>query len=158
MSWGEALDETTLSKVDEAFGVPTLVTFGVTGEMPNEVWLYNQFNRVWPFIKPAVDRTGGAYDKKSVWALIEQEKAQLWPGVKSGAITEISETPTGRKSLTIWLAGGDLEELMNTIEPALCDWAKSMGCTHVEIIGRRGWVRSLKEYDEVATVVAKELQ
>ncbi len=147
MTWSDAIDA---DKFNAAFDKAWQA-------MPPEEWLESNFERVWKYISPAVDRTKGAFDKASVWQLIQEQKAQLWPGKKSAAITEISTTPTGRKSMTIWLAGGDLDELMNAIEPKLCEWGKKQGCSHVEIIGRAGWVRTLKDYNEVARVVAKEL-
>lgn len=120
-------------------------------------WATREFERVWPFLEPAVERTGGAYDKACVWKAIESQKAQLWPGIKSAVVTEVISYPTGLKSLTQWLAGGDLDELIK-IEKVLEKFARKQGCVRVEIIGRKGWKRALDGYRETGIVLAKDLK
>jgi hypothetical protein len=36
-----------------------------------------------------------------------------------------------------------LDELLEHMEPAIVEWAKSVGCTRVAQTGRRGWGRVL---------------
>ena len=64
--------------------------------------------------------------------------AHLWVGPDSAAVTEVTDENT----LRIWLAGGSLKGLM----PRLVDvegFAKSLGCSAVELEGRKGWLRIL---------------
>lgn len=119
-------------------------------------WAKREYDRVWPFLEPAVDRTEGAHDRKTVWSAIASNKAQLWPGQKSAVVTEVVTHPTGLKSLTYWLAGGDLEELQ-FMEKQIAEFARSMGCTRVEIYGRRGWLKALTDYQDAGTILTKDL-
>jgi hypothetical protein len=82
-------------------------------------------------------------------------EAQLHPLEKSCIITEVVDYP----SLTvcrIWLAGGDLDELVEA-EKSIAVWAKAQGCDAMEINGRKGWQRQLKDYTATSVVLTKEL-
>jgi hypothetical protein len=125
-------------------------------EADARVWLETQFERVWPFLKPAVDRTEGAQNQYTVRAAIMEKKAQLWPLQNSAIVTEIITHPTGLVSMVFWLAGGDLDELLGAV-PGIEAWAKKMGCKRIEINGRRGWLRALDGFAATSTILAKDL-
>jgi hypothetical protein len=72
-----------------------------------------------------------------------REKAQLWCGDTSIIVTEIGEFPLGNK-VRIWLAAGDMEELVDEMLPEIESWAKDQNCVAVTIVGRKGWLRKLK--------------
>lgn len=92
-----------------------------------------------------------------VLRMVANGKAQFWPCEKSAAVTEVIQYPQGR-SVRIWLAGGDLDELQ-ALEGAICRWAYTQhGCTRSEIVGRDGWSRALEGYDKVAIVLRKEIR
>lgn len=84
-------------------------------------------------------------------------KAQHWRGEKSEIVTEIKSFPL-MKVCRIWLAGGDMDELVNVMLPDVEAWAKDNGCARVEIVGRKGWKRALPEYREPYAVLHKELE
>lgn len=50
------------------------------------------------------------------------------------------ETYPQAKVLQLWLAGGDLKEIL-AAEPTIMAWAAKRGCSMLRIAGRRGWVR-----------------
>jgi len=54
------------------------------------------------------------------------------------------------------LAGGNMDELVEA-EKKIVPWAKSHGCSGMEIIGRKGWERQLKDYNAASTVLIKEI-
>lgn len=68
-------------------------------------------------------------------------RLQFWPGEASAAVTEIAMFG-GRKALIVRYGGGDLDELLEKIEPALCAVARSIGCTLIMSEGRMGWKRA----------------
>lgn len=96
-----------------------------------------------------------------LWTLaaVEQEiragRAVLWPMEKSAVVTQIHEHPSGRV-LRIWLAGGDLSELLHFL-PAADEYARERGCMQVEIEGRPGWERVLHGYRKQRVILVKEL-
>jgi hypothetical protein len=109
-----------------------------------------------PFIERAVKRADGCFDIDHVWAEIEAGKAQLWPGVHGAIVTRIEVHPSGKKVVLFWLAGGDDLKEMASQEQAIEKWAKGMGCTGSEIIGRRGWLKALPGYREASTLLTKD--
>lgn len=94
---------------------------------------------------------------ESVVAAIEAGAAQLWCGERSTIVTEILDLPL-KRVCRIWLAGGDMRELVDEMLPTLETWAADNGCARVEIIGRPGWKRVLTDYSEPKfTVLHKEI-
>ena len=48
------------------------------------------FDRVWPWLRQAVDRWGETHRKWHVWRLIEAERAQLWTTENAAIVTTIA--------------------------------------------------------------------
>jgi hypothetical protein len=69
--------------------------------------------------------------------------AHLWLGDDCVGVTEF--TPM---SLHIWLAGGDLKELLDML-PDVESFARFHGVNRVEFGGRKGWFRLFKRYGYV---------
>jgi hypothetical protein len=63
----------------------------------------------------------------------------------------------GERVCDVWLAGGDLDELLHVGRPYVERWAKAAGCTQNHIIGRPGWARVLKPfgYEPYALITRK---
>lgn len=60
-----------------------------------------------------------------------------------------------RFTRSIWVAAGELEEVIELVE-RVCEDAKQAGLSCVSYVGRRGWVRAAG-FDEAATVGIREL-
>jgi len=111
-----------------------------------------------PFIDAALAHAGRTHALRHVVGMIEAGDAQLWPGERAAMVTLVEDEPLERR-LLIWLAGGDLEELVRRLRPAAEAWARGIGCRRVLIVGRPGWERALARegYAPLARVIAKEL-
>lgn len=123
-------------------------------ESPQAAW-----ERCRPYIHAALQYGDGTHLIEDVEARIEDGTAVFWPGERSAIVTEIIETP--RKTiLNFWLAGGDLDETTNHMRPVIEAWGKSQGCTASSIVGRPGWVRTLKGegYGSPLSICLKELR
>lgn len=118
----------------------------------------------WPHIKEHIERAleYGWNTPEEVLALIENAQAQCWfayddEKVYGVWITRIEQSDIGRYCL-VWLAGG---ERANQWVPMVTEhtepWAKSQGCEHMQVVGRKGWVKRLPEYKWTAVVLRKEL-
>lgn len=68
--------------------------------------------------------------------------AQLWPGENAAFVTQCVTDPP---RLHVWLAGGDLRELLSMI-PGMAAWGRAQGCEWATVDGRPGWKRILKPY------------
>ena len=111
----------------------------------------------WPFaithIKDALKHSGDMHTTEDVYERIKDGRAELHVGNRSAVVTQ---SLSNGKHLHFWLAGGHLDELKN-IERDITQVAKQRGFEKVTIAGRRGWLRSLDNYKEAATIMVKEL-
>lgn len=119
--------------------------------------VYEQFYARRKYIEDALEYTKGTHTLEDIWYGIVQGDFQFWPGEKSAVVTEIQIYPQ-TKVMHIFLAGGDLEELLQ-MEKSVRAYAKTIGCNSMSISGRRGWVRIFERdgWKEVCTTIAKEL-
>lgn len=117
--------------------------------------LSDDWNRCKGYIQDALEYADHSHTIDDVWEAIEGGYAAFFPLEKSAIVVEIVKYPR-RKSCRIWLAGGDLNELIDA-EKKVADWAKTQGCDAMEIIGRHGWKKKLVDYRSVATVLAKDI-
>lgn len=97
-----------------------------------------------PFVNRALARSEGGYTHDDVLTEVMENRAQLWPGAKSAAITQIREEE-GVRWLHIWLAAGDMQELMVMLKAGE-EFAREHKLEWVEINGRKGWTRVLRPH------------
>ena len=83
---------------------------------------------------------------------------QLWRTDNSAGVTQVEDN-FGNKSLFIFLAGGDLNEIEHIAGPVVEQWAAERGCTRIILSGRRGWERALRPlgYDFQSTNMIKRI-
>jgi len=113
----------------------------------------HEWDRCKRWISDALEYAGGSHTMDDVAEAVWSWKAQFFPLEKSAIITEIVDYPQ-KAMCRIWLAGGDLDELMDA-EISIAHWAKIHGCDGMEIVGRKGWSRQLKDYRESAVVLTR---
>jgi hypothetical protein len=92
------------------------------------------------FIEKALARSPGFEAIEDVERAIAEGRYQFWPGRNCAAITEIADFPRA-KMLIVLHGGGDLAELIDALEPALCAFARAAGCDGIMGLGRKGWER-----------------
>lgn len=114
----------------------------------------HEWSRCERWISDALEYADGSHTMDDVVQAVRSNKAQFFPLEKSAIITEIVDYPK-RAVCRIWLAGGDLDELMEA-EKSIAYWAKTQGCNGMEIVGRKGWSRKLKDYRQSAVVLMKD--
>lgn len=114
----------------------------------------DEFERCADYIEAALEHAGNSHSLQDVWDAISQGYAAFFPLEKSAIVTEIVSYPQYKVG-RIWLAGGDLDELVEA-EKDVSEWAREKGCDGMEIIGRHGWKKKLSDYKAVATVLVKE--
>lgn len=119
--------------------------------------VYEQFHARRKYIEDALEYTKGTHTLDDIWNGVVRGDLQFWPGDKSAIITEIQIYPQ-TKVMHIFLAGGDLEELLE-MEKSVRAYAKTIGCNSMSISGRRGWLRIFERdgWKEICTTIAKEL-
>jgi len=118
--------------------------------------LTDQWRRCHKWISEALEYSGGTHSMDDVFGAVAVGDAQLHPLEKSAIITEVVDYPR-LTVCRIWLAGGDLDELMQA-EKSIAVWAKNLGCDAMEINGRMGWKRQLKDYTATSVILTKDLR
>jgi hypothetical protein len=110
------------------------------------------------WLDAALAHAGRTHGLEDIQRMIAAGEAQLWVGAGAAMVTLVEDDPLERR-LLIWLAGGALSELTETLLPQAERWAKARGCRRMLVIGRAGWERALKPkgYAPVARLIAKEL-
>lgn len=110
------------------------------------------------WLDDALAHAGRSHTLADVERMLAAGEAQLWAGEAAAMVTLVEDEPCERR-LLIWLAGGDLSELVHSLRPAAEVWARGQGCARVLIIGRAGWERALapEGYAPLARIIAKEL-
>lgn len=89
--------------------------------------------------------------RKQLWVIAENYKP------KGACITEIADYPRKRIIRVLLLGGEDIKswigELLETGEA----WARRIGAKSIEIDGRKGWVRFLKDFRLTHYRLSKEI-
>jgi len=115
----------------------------------------DELERLAHHIEAALAYSGDTHSLIHVVDAIKDGSAQFFPLENSVIVTEIVDYPK-RAVCRIWLAGGEMDELIEA-EKSIVEWARSHGCNGMEIIGRKGWERQLRDYKPSATVLVKEI-
>jgi hypothetical protein len=118
-----------------------------TGSVMPATLRRQEWERCKPWVQAALERGGDLYAIEDVFQAVCNGDAMLWPGRKSAAVTQF----IGKKNvaLNFWLLGGDLNELLDEMRPAIEAWAKAQGCIRVMgVFGtrRRGWTKILPQH------------
>jgi len=122
--------------------------------------IYLIWAQVAPLLEKALDET---YEIKDILYGLINKKMQLFISwndnkVESAVVTEICEYPR-TKTLRYFLAGGtNLNNWLSRIQEVIEEFAKRNNCTHLEVAGRKGWVRKLKGFKMKAIILTKEIK
>lgn len=118
-----------------------------------------EYERVWPWLEKAAGRYGNTHTKESVLARLLDGRAQLWTERNAALITSIERYDTGMVEVRGWLGAGkpgrsltDLRKIEKRVEA----WAKSIGAQRLTILGRRGWLRALTGWRELAVLIVRD--
>lgn len=102
-----------------------------------------EWERCRPWIVAALEHGPGLESIEDVERLISEGRYSFWPGANCAAVCEVADYGQG-KVLTLVHAGGDMKELVEVIEPAICNYARGLGCRAMLVVGRKGWERVCK--------------
>ena len=121
---------------------------------PSDTSFSANVNRCRKWITDALRYAHNSHTFEQVIDIVKRGDAQLWAFDDSAIVTEIIDYPQ-RRTLRFWLAGGNLKTLLE-VEPKIRKWSILYRCEAVEIIGRKGWEKVMKDYEPTAIVLVKE--
>tara|TARA_E500000178_G_scaffold58937_1_gene55485 strand:+ start:260 stop:661 length:402 start_codon:yes stop_codon:yes gene_type:complete len=117
------------------------------------------WSQVKPLLEKALDET---YTIGDIYKGLLDDRMQLFISwnderVESAVVTEIAQYPQS-KVLRYFLAGGtNLDNWLERIQKIIEKFAKQENCTHLEVAGRKGWVKKLKGFRVKAYLLNKEI-
>ena len=119
--------------------------FGVLSCGVDLVW-----SEVLPFISNSVAFSDGTYTAEDIYQFVKQKSMQLWvvyknSGICCAVITEITIYPRQKRLNILFLGGVGLDKWLHKIDEIM-RWGREMGCSCVQVYGRDGWVKALKNY------------
>ncbi len=109
----------------------------------------------WGFAKPLIAKgckySRGKYRANDFYPDLLEGDMQLWINKPTAAaITEIKLFPHKKVCCVIVAGGRDINQFKEDLQ-VIEMWAKSEDCDAVQVVGRPGWQRVLKEY-ELSTI------
>lgn len=118
---------------------------------------YEQLNEVYPhvyrYVEKATEVDGGRYDAANVFRLLAEREIGLWivvdeedDEIVAAMTTRITDYPNGRGMSIDWIGGKRMEEWLPAFSETMDAFARENGCSFIEGIGRKGWIKVLKEY------------
>jgi hypothetical protein len=119
--------------------------------------IVEKLNKSKAWLEAALEYSGGTHDFDDITKSVLSGEMQLWFGGDAAAITEIIVYPK-KKSLHVFLAGGNLDTLMEMYKSAAI-WGGQVGCDVMTIAGRKGWQKVFKNdgFEPLCTYLMKEL-
>jgi hypothetical protein len=120
-----------------------------------------------PFLEPAVVESNGEMDLQDLFALILRDQAKVWlvfefesMKLRGVAVTQEIDYPHHANLRVMFLGGEDMTEWQEQLDAEFCEYCVKHGLTNVEVVGRKGFTRSLQPlgYKQAYTVLLKEVQ
>ena len=125
-----------------------------------EVW--------WPLVEEylitALEYSLGEYSIDDIKNSCISKDMQLWVKLgkqtKGAFVTKIARYPQKNLLVVILLGGDEFEEWRDEADALLNAFGKQHNCEYVELFGRKGWGKMLKDidYKEVTRLFAKEIK
>jgi|TARA_R110000822_G_scaffold1584_1_gene7342 spore cortex formation protein SpoVR/YcgB (stage V sporulation) len=104
------------------------------------------------FLEPAINLSGGRDSMSSVWKSLLADQSQLWMAFedednkpKGALVTRIEQYPLKKMINYLYIGGDDLKEWHQDMLAIVEKFAREKDCQGMELVGRKGWDRFLKE-------------
>lgn len=119
------------------------------------------WDEVAPLLKPAVEQSLGRFTLEDVYHLVVTQESHLWVVLDEDEIiatctTTFTQYPRKRMLTGQFLGGTRLREWVKDLDEMLQRWGRDHGCAGIELTGRRGWVRALRDIGWNATFFITE--
>ena len=132
---------------------------GIKGENVETWW-----SLVEEYLNTALKYSLGEYSIDDIKNLCISKDMQLWvkfdKEVQGAFVTKINKYPQKNLLLVILLGGDKFQEWRDEADALLNAFGKQHNCEYVELFGRKGWGKVLKDidYKEVTRLFAKEIK
>ena len=121
----------------------------------------------WPLVQEylitALEYGLGEYSIGDIKKSCSEANMQLWvklgKKVEGAFVTKIAQYPQKNILVVLLLGGDNFKEWRNEADKLLVAFGKENKCDYVELFGRKGWSKALKDlnYNEQTRILAKEI-
>ena len=132
---------------------------GIRGENVDAWW-----HLVQEYLITALEYGLGEYSIGDIKKSCKSKDMQLWVKmgreVKGAFVTKIAKYPQKNLLCVILLGGDEFQEWRDEADALLNAFGKEHNCEYIELFGRKGWGRALKDidYKEITRLFAKEIR
>ena len=132
---------------------------GIRGENIDAWW-----HLVQEYLITALEYGLGEYSIGNIKKSCKSKDMQLWvkfdTEVRGAFITKIAKYPQKNLLCVILLGGKEFHKWRDEADALLNAFGKEHNCEYVELFGRKGWGRALKDinYKEITRLFAKEIR
>jgi len=122
----------------------------------------------WPLVQEylitALKYGLGEYSIGDIKSACKSKDMQLWvkmgKEVKGAFVTKIAKYPQKNLLCVILLGGDEFQEWRDEADALLNAFGKEHNCEYIELFGRKGWGKLLKDidYKEITRLFAKEIR
>ena len=125
-----------------------------------EVW----WSLVQEYLITALKYGLGEYSIGDIKSACKSKDMQLWvkmgKEVKGAFVTKIAKYPQKNLLCVILLGGDEFQEWRDEADALLNAFGKEHNCEYIELFGRKGWGKLLKDldYKEQTRLFAKEIE
>ena len=132
---------------------------GIRGENIDAWW-----HLVQEYLITALEYGLGEYSIGDIKKSCKSKDMQLWvkfdTEVRGAFITKIAKYPQKNLLCVILLGGDEFQEWRDEADALLNAFGKEHNCEYIELFGRKGWGRALKDidYKEITRLFAKEIR
>ena len=127
-----------------------------------------EFDHFWPDIEKMMDlvpHTWPDLTKESIVNQVLEGKMQVWgvgdTAIKMVLFTQVATFPARRVLQIFWGAGQGriFEKAGDSVESVMEYFARSQGCTRIDVIGREGWERILapRGFKRTSIILSREI-
>ena len=129
------------------------------------IYSIDEIDSIWDQVKDQIKRTDCEFlNHNDIKTLLKEGYYILWvvreintKKIMAVVIIEMVQYIRHKISRVVSIGGDKMQEWLNYHLHALEEWSKSKGCSHMDIYGRIGWKKVLKEYTEHCILLRKQL-
>ena len=124
---------------------------GILGHEVPEVWA-----QVLPYVKRGCD----VFNDHTITEIMKDcisRRSQLWVLYEGEKIFGVLVTAIYGELCNMELFSGDGIDRMLPHLQTLEKWAKDGGCKRIEVTGRKGWIKKMKDYNVKKITLVKEI-
>jgi hypothetical protein len=121
------------------------------------------WSHVQEYLSKALKYGLGEYTLGDIKSACKERDMQLWvklgKKVEGAFVTKIAQYPQKNILVVLLLGGDNFKEWRNEADKLLVAFGKENKCDYVELFGRKGWSKALKDlnYNEQTRILAKEI-